>query len=79
MRHRMAKLACKVGGGLDAVMAMTGHKDIKLANHYSKCDESDQKEFSEKIMQHIREFRTPDTSSGQVISLKEFREKTAHG
>jgi integrase len=79
MRHGMAKLARKVGGGLDAVMAMTGHKDIKLANHYSKCDESDQKEFSEKIMQHIREFRIPDTSSGQVISLKDFREKSAHG
>jgi len=31
----MAKLARKVGGGLDAVVAMTGHKDLKLANHYT--------------------------------------------
>lgn len=38
LRHGMAKLARKVGGGLDAVMAMTGHKDLKLANHYSKFD-----------------------------------------
>ncbi len=50
----MAKLARKVGGGLDAVVAMTGHKDLKLANHYSKCDEDDQREISEKIMEHIR-------------------------
>ena len=76
MRHGMAKLARKVGGGLDAVMAITGHKDIKLANHYSKCDESDQKEFSEKIMKHIREFRMPESSNGQVISLAKFRLKT---
>ena len=33
---------------------MTGHKDIKLADHYSKCDEDDQKEVAEKVMQHIR-------------------------
>ena len=50
----MAKLARKVGGGLDAVVAMTGHKDLKLANHYSKCDEDYQREISEKIMEHIR-------------------------
>lgn len=54
LRHGMAKLARKVGGGLDAVIAMTGHKDIKLADHYSKCDEDDQKEVAEKVMQHIR-------------------------
>lgn len=76
MRHGMAKLARKVGGGLDAVMAMTGHKDIKLANHYSKCDEADQKEFSEKIMQHIRETRIPDNGS-DVISLAKFRQRIA--
>jgi hypothetical protein len=50
----MAKLARKIGGGLDAVIAMTGHKDLKLADHYSKSNEQDQKEFSERIMKHIR-------------------------
>lgn len=45
-RQGMAKLARKVGGGLDAVLAMTGHKDIKLADHYSKYNEDDQKDFS---------------------------------
>ena len=51
----MAKLARQVGGGLDAVLAMTGHKDLKLADHYSKCTEDDQKNFSEMIMKHIRQ------------------------
>lgn len=54
LRHGMAKLARKVGGGLDAVIAMTGHKDIRLADHYSKCDEDDQKDVSETVMKHIR-------------------------
>lgn len=54
LRHGMAKLARKVGGGLDAVIAMTGHKDLKLADHYSSCNEGDQKDFSKKIMGHIK-------------------------
>lgn len=54
LRHGMAKLARQVGGGLDAVLAMTGHKDLKLADHYSKSTEDDQKHFSEMIMNHIR-------------------------
>ncbi|MCT4641502.1 MAG: tyrosine-type recombinase/integrase [Bacteriovoracaceae bacterium] len=79
LRHGMAKLARQVGGGLDAVIAMTGHKDLKLADHYSKCDESDQKEFSQKIMRHIRlemntdsyERENDDTSN--IISLSAFK------
>jgi hypothetical protein len=50
----MATLAQKVGGGLDAVIAMTGHKDFKLADHYSKLDSDYQREISEKIMEEIR-------------------------
>lgn len=50
----MAKLARQAGGGLDAVLAMTGHKDLKLADHYSKCTEDDQRNVSELIMNHIR-------------------------
>lgn len=56
LRHGMAKLARKLGG-LDAVLAMTGHKDIKLADHYSKLDKEFQKETSEKIMTHINSMR----------------------
>ena len=77
LRHGMAKLARQVGGGLDAVMAMTGHKDLKLADHYSKCNEDDQKHFSQMIMDHLRknvfECQNNDTSFDNVISLKNFK------
>jgi len=77
LRHGMAKLARQVGGGLDAVLAMTGHKDLKLANHYSKCTEDDQKKFSEKIMEHIRtvlrENNENHATFSNVVSLKKFQ------
>lgn len=80
LRHGMAKLARKVGGGLDAVMAMTGHKDVKLANHYSKCNEDDQREFSEKIMEHIRNHKgeeaVEDVSFSNVVSLSRYKSGT---
>lgn len=74
LRHGMAKLARQVGGGLDAVLAMTGHKDLKLADHYSKCTEDDQKNFSEMIMNHIRKELKEDPESktdfSNVIRLR---------
>ena len=77
LRHGMAKLARQVGGGLDAVLAMTGHKDLKLADHYSKCTEDDQKMFSEKIMEHIRtvlkENNDDHATFSNVVSLKKFK------
>ncbi|OFZ46401.1 MAG: hypothetical protein A2381_14600 [Bdellovibrionales bacterium RIFOXYB1_FULL_37_110] len=77
LRHGMAKLARKVGGGLDAVIAMTGHKDLKLADHYSSCNEDDQREFSQKIMNHIRKEREDDVTQTvpfeNVISLSSFK------
>ncbi|EPZ51851.1 site-specific recombinase, phage integrase family [Bacteriovorax sp. BAL6_X] len=54
LRHGMAKLARKIGGGLDAVIAMTGHKDFKLADHYSKLDEELNKEVSLKVTEEIK-------------------------
>jgi hypothetical protein len=52
----MATLARKVGGmGLDSVVAMMGHKDLKLATHYSKIDGEVQKETSLKILDHIQQ------------------------
>lgn len=65
----MAKLARKVGGGLDAVLAMTGHKDLKLADHYSKSNEDDQKDFSEMIMKHIRKELTPKTDEENLNNV----------
>ncbi|HEY8270073.1 MAG TPA: tyrosine-type recombinase/integrase [Pseudobdellovibrionaceae bacterium] len=56
LRHGMATLARRVGGmGLDSVMAMTGHKDLKLADHYSKIDGEVQKETSLKVLEHINQ------------------------
>lgn len=76
LRHGMAKLARKVGGGLDAVVAMTGHKDLKLANHYSKCDEDDQREISEKIMEFIRLSKLETSHDcSNVISFVEFMKR----
>jgi integrase len=78
LRHGMAKLARQVGGGLDAVLAMTGHKDLKLADHYSKCTEDDQRNTSEKIMDHIRkQLKTePDEKATfeNVLSLKRYKQ-----
>lgn len=84
LRHGMAKLARQVGGGLDAVLAMTGHKDLKLADHYSKSTEDDQKEFSQKIMEHIRKMKLGDVVKNQVeesdfenvVSLKKYKTGT---
>jgi len=84
----MARLARKVGGGLDAVIAMTGHKDIKLADHYSKLDNEYQIEVSLKLSDEIRkrmELDSPKTeeapnlseSTSNVVSFAEFRERKA--
>lgn len=73
----MAKLARQVGGGLDAVITMTGHKDLRLADHYSKTTEDDQKHFSEMIMSHIRNKMKPEIEPQadfeNVIRLKNFK------
>jgi integrase len=77
LRHGMAKLARQVGGGQDAVLAMTGHKDLKLADHYSKSTEDDQKNFSEMIMNHIRKELKNESDQkadfGNVIRLRNVK------
>ncbi len=55
LRHGMATLARRVGGGLDATMAMTGHKDRDLADHYSEVEDDLQKETSLKVVEHLKE------------------------
>ena len=58
LRHGMATLARKVGGmGLDSVIAMTGHKNLRLADHYSRIDCEEQKKTSLKILKHIRSMK----------------------
>jgi hypothetical protein len=73
----MAKLDRQIGGGLDAVLTMTGHKDLKISDHYSKSNEDDQKHFSEMIMKHIRkqkaEDQAPQSDFGNVIRLRNIK------
>lgn len=77
LRHGMSTLARKVGGGLDAVIAMTGHKDLKLADHYSKLGNEHQKEVSLKIMDYIRSNgqSSEPVTTGNVIQLMARRAK----
>ena len=71
LRHGMATLARKVGGGLDAVIAMAGHKDFKLADHYSKLDSEYQEELSKKIMGVVRDKENVNLEEfGNVIQLR---------
>ncbi len=73
----MATLARKVGGmGLDSVMAMTGHKDLKLADHYSKIDGELQKESSLKVLEHIRKIgieRPVAEKRGNVLPIRRIK------
>jgi integrase len=74
LRHGMATLARKVGGmGLDSVIAMTGHKDLKLADHYSKIDGEAQKETSLKILDHIRDLGIKEGSEGKNSNVIPMR------
>ncbi len=77
LRHGMATLARRVGGmGLDSVIAMTGHKDLKLADHYSKIDGEVQKTTSLKILDHINQLGLQENEQvlpENVYSLDRFK------
>lgn len=73
LRHGMAKLARSVGG-LDAAIATTGHRDYKMADHYSKLDKEYRKDVALKIQEVIRKARM-GSASENVISFN--REATA--
>ena len=50
---------------------MTGHKDFKLADHYSKLDSEYQEELSKKIMGVVREKENVGYGEfGNVIQLR---------
>ncbi|MFT6071029.1 MAG: integrase [Bacteriovoracaceae bacterium] len=55
LRHGMATLTRSLTRSLDATMAMTGHKDIKLADHYSEIGREVQKETSMVIEEHLKQ------------------------
>jgi hypothetical protein len=74
LRHGMATLARRVGGmGLDSVIAMTGHKDLKLADHYSKIDGEVQKETSLKIVEHIKSLGLHDDGASEAVNVIPLR------
>ena len=74
MRHGMATLARRVGGmGLDSVIAMTGHKDLRLADHYSKIDGEVQKETSLKIVEHIKSLGLHDDAASEAVNVIPLR------
>ena len=54
LRHGMATLTRSLTRSLDATMAMTGHKDIKLADHYSEIGREVQKETSVIVEKHLK-------------------------
>ena len=78
-RHGMATLARRVGGsGLDSVIAMTGHKDLKLADHYSKVLGEVQKETSLRVLDHLKSLRLLEQEQhfDNVINLNRAKKVT---
>lgn len=74
LRHGMATLARRVGGmGLDSAVAMTGHKDLKLADHYSKIDGEVQKETSLKVLEHIQKLQFQEQASSLPANVVPLR------
>lgn len=74
LRHGMATLARRVGGmGLDSVIAMTGHKDLKLADHYSKIDGEVQKTTSLKILEHINQLGLQESEQKLPDNVRQLR------
>ncbi|MFN8846412.1 MAG: hypothetical protein ACK5V3_12135 [Bdellovibrionales bacterium] len=62
--------------GLDSVIAMTGHKDLKLAAHYSSIDGEVQKETSLKILAHIQQLGLQEMvlpEGGNVVAFKRVK------
>ena len=54
LRHGMATFTRKVTGSLDATMSMTGHKDVKMADHYSEISQDVQKQTSLEVEKHLK-------------------------
>ena len=54
LRHGMATLTRQLTRSLDATMAMTGHRDIKMADHYSEIGREVQKETSLQVESHLK-------------------------
>jgi hypothetical protein len=51
---------------------MTGHKDYKLADHYSKLDKEFQKETSLKIMEAVRKAKVGAHEGAENVKVLRF-------
>jgi integrase len=76
MRHGAATLARKLGGGLDAAIAITGHKDLKLADHYSKIDEDFQRDVFHKVSNHVSDLIFKKNQPENVVSISKKSSKS---
>ena len=53
LRYGLARIARKLGG-IEAVMSITGHKDYKMADHYSRSYEEDNEKITKEVMDFLR-------------------------
>jgi len=53
LRYGLARIARKLGG-IEAVMSVTGHKDYKMADHYSRSYEEDNEKVTKEVMEFLR-------------------------
>lgn len=55
MRHTMASITRKVTGSADSTQAVTGHKDIRMVEHYSGSPDSKQKQAVRDVEAYLNE------------------------
>ncbi len=54
MRHSMGTITRRVTGSLDAAQAVTGHKDIKMAQHYASMPTDTNKKAVNEVNLYMR-------------------------
>ena len=69
LRYGMATLTRRLTRSLDATMAMTSHKDIKLADHYSEIGREVQKETSLTVERHLKQLLAKSAVLGCTGSI----------
>lgn len=57
MRHSMATTTRRVTGSVDATQAITGHKDVKLVQHYGALPTDLQKETAIRVEKFLNELK----------------------
>jgi len=65
----MGTITGKVTGSLDAAQAVTGHKDIKMAQHYASIPT----EANKMAVNEVEKFMSQITSDGKKHKRKNLR------